>query len=158
MAQLSSRLQFIYDHLLPGRPVWDLCCDHGLLGQAALASGKFPKVYFVDQVEHIMAPLKQTFGSDPHASMLCQDAGQISDVVEGTVVIAGVGGDRILQILGGLCERDRLRASRLLLGPHRSEERFLASLDFLKAQGWQQTKSTRVIEGPRQRLIVELNF
>lgn len=35
MPLLSNRLKLIFDQLLPGHAVWDICCDHGYLGSHA---------------------------------------------------------------------------------------------------------------------------
>lgn len=64
MLKLSRRMQYVYDHLLTGSPVWDFCCDHGYLGLNAYSSGDFPQIHFVDQVPHIIEKLESRFRKD----------------------------------------------------------------------------------------------
>lgn len=129
MFKLSPRLQLIYDHLIPGKPVWDFCCDHGYLGLNAYESGLFPEVHFVDQVRHIIEHLRERFAQDHHLeehsaqSFFHPQAGEaVLTPVRGTAVIAGVGPSTVLKILEGLEERKLLQAERLILVPHGGEE------------------------------------
>lgn len=135
MFKLSRRMQLIYDHLLPGKPVWDFCCDHGYLGLNAYESGLFSEVHFVDQVPHIIEQLQQRFQSE----YFREDAGtkayfhsrpgeDVPVELQGTVVIAGVGAHTIFQILQGLVQKGVLKADRLILGPQRDEEKLLVFL------------------------------
>lgn len=55
--KLSPRLELILNHLNPGEPVWDVCCDHGILGRSAIRKNIFSEVHFVDQVVSIMQRL-----------------------------------------------------------------------------------------------------
>ncbi|NUN06584.1 MAG: tRNA (adenine(22)-N(1))-methyltransferase TrmK [Bdellovibrio sp.] len=130
MLKLSPRLQYVYDLLLPGKPVWDFCCDHGHLGLNAFESGDFPEVYFVDQVESIIQRLRGRFEaylpkskSTAQAHFLAASGQDIETSVCGTVVIAGVGAYTILGILQGVKEKGHLQAERLILGPQRDEEK-----------------------------------
>lgn len=131
--KLSNRLQFIYENLVPGQPVWDFCCDHGYLGVEALKSGKFPKVHFVDQVPHIVASVEAVVAEKfpefrSHANFFAGKGEDLSEVVSGNVVIAGVGAFAIFKILRALLEREFLLAERLILCPQRDEEKFVTML------------------------------
>lgn len=121
MPPLSARLQSIYEHLLPGEPVWDVCCDHGKLGQQALRSGQFPRVNFVDRAAHLIHPLRQKLGFDQRAQFFPVAAEQVNEEWSGTVVIAGVGAHLIKDILSEVIPR-AVRVQRWILGPHRHEE------------------------------------
>jgi tRNA (adenine22-N1)-methyltransferase len=59
--KLTPRLQTIFNSLMLGKPVWDLCCDHGYLGLRCYLSKQFPEVHFVDQVEEIITSLEVKF-------------------------------------------------------------------------------------------------
>lgn len=131
--KLPNRLQFIYENLLPAQPVWDFCCDHGYLGVEALKSGKFPQVYFVDQVPHIVenieALVTEKFSEfRTQAHFIASRGEEIAEVVQGSAVIAGVGAFAICKILDSLQRRNLLQASRLILCPQRDEEKFLTML------------------------------
>lgn len=139
--------------LIEGAEVWDLCCDHGYLGEAALESGLYPRVHFVDRVPAIIDRLRARLGSPERAVFHAVDAGDSPGPVEGTVVLAGVGADRIRQILGDLVRRDVLRARRVLICPQTKEE--LVGEDFAASMGlttW-AVRRYAVMEGPRRRTI-----
>ncbi|WP_295901469.1 SAM-dependent methyltransferase [uncultured Bdellovibrio sp.] len=132
MFKLSRRMQLIYDLLLPGKPVWDFCCDHGYMGLNAYESGLFPEVYFVDKVEHIIAQLKTRFENEYHrvdspaqAHFLAQQGEEIARPLRGSVVVAGVGAFTIFKIIQSLHEKGHLEAERLILCPQRDEEKLL---------------------------------
>lgn len=121
--------------------MWDFCCDHGYLGEAALLSGQFSSIHFVDQVPHIMQNLHSRLASHnfrgDRATTACYFytvAGENLDKeVDGNIAITGVGADTIQKILMGLWKRNLLKADLLVLGPHRD-----ASLlqSWLESQDW----------------------
>lgn len=132
---LSNRLKAIYENLIPQKDVWDICCDHGLLGIAAYRSDNFLDVYFVDQVESIMNSLRDKFYQHGYnesltkkAHFICASGENIQTKVSGTACISGVGALSILQILTPLEKKNALTADRLILGPHNDEEAFLESI------------------------------
>lgn len=156
MIHLSKRLQTLHDLLLPGEPAWDLCCDHGLLGLKALESGLFPRVHFVDQVPHIMQRLQGILDENPHrghAQCHTLPAENLAEPLTGSVVIAGVGGERILGMVKALTDRQMLRASRLILGPHKDEKTFVEDFKKLFEGRWEVVSHHPVVEGPRTRQI-----
>lgn len=123
-------MQLISDHLLPGKPVWDVCCDHGYLGLSAYKSGNHPAVHFVDRVRHIIDDLKQNFeenyfeeGHGTQAFFFAQSAEHLEISMEGSVVIAGVGAFTIEKIVTSLQRKGRLKAQRLILGPQSGAEK-----------------------------------
>lgn len=125
-------MQLIYDLLMPGEPVWDFCCDHGYLGLNAYESGLFPEIYFVDQVEHIIARLQKRFDtkyyreeSPVQAHFLSQPGEGVERPLRGTVVIAGVGAHTIFKIICGVHGKGLLQARRLILCPQRDEEKLI---------------------------------
>lgn len=138
MFKLSRRMQLIYDHLLPGKAVWDFCCDHGYMGLNAYESGLFTQVHFVDQVPHIIERLEQRFQSEyfrddsvSQAFFHPRAGGSLEQPVQGSVVIAGVGAHTILEIVRSLIEKGVLSADRLILGPQRDEEKLFVWLQNL---------------------------
>ena len=135
MPSLSPRIQLFADFLIPNEPVWDFCCDHGYLGIWAGLSGAFPEVHFVDRVPQIIQKLKHDIQRErypmpdkPLFYFWPQDGGSIPQVVEGTVVIAGVGAFPLMQILEKLISTDKLQAKRLILSPHSSIERMTSAI------------------------------
>lgn len=150
--KLSPRMQFIFDHLQPGQPVWDFCCDHGYLGFSAYRSGLFPAIYFVDQVEPIVEKLRARFQqihSRPEiistVKFLTCPGEDVMEEVTGTLVIAGVGAHTIFDILQGLHAKNFLKASRLVLVPQKDEEKLLEYLQEKAYFGYSQSLPTGLI-------------
>lgn len=153
MTSLSPRLQLLKSLLIEGQPVWDLCCDHGLLGHAALRSGLFPEVHFVDQVPAIIDKLRERWGTRPGAFYHALDAARIAQEVHGTVVGAGVGARTLIAIVGGLEKSGFLRAQRLVLAPQKNEDVFRAELERVLSEGWEFSERLEVVEGGRRRSV-----
>ncbi len=157
-------MQLIYDHLIPGKPVWDFCCDHGYLGTNAYMSGHFPRVYFVDQVKHLIEKLEQKYlahheESHPSQAFFIPQAGEdVRNSVEGTVVIAGVGPHSILKILKGLSENQSLKAERLILCSQGGEEILKEGLLTLSNFDYQiGNEDCKIEERGRVRKLLILN-
>lgn len=157
--KLSERLTAVYENLLPSKDVWDICCDHGYLGLAAYQSQKFPKVHFVDQVPSIMEKLKNLFLKfesiaeiDSKAIFICTAGEDLTTEVTGTVSITGIGGLNTFKILDGLSKNNFLNADRLILGPHKDNNKLL---DFIQnspqLKNYQLINEIEVIESDIKR-------
>lgn len=112
--KLSHRLSNIVKMITPQYVhVWDCCCDHGLLGAEILNQKLATTTHFVDivpelmqQVEHklkLFYPLT-AYATDtrPHWQVHCLDVAQLPlHDYQGRqlVIIAGVGGDLMLQMI-----------------------------------------------------------
>ncbi len=173
---LSTRLQFIYEQLEPGFDVWDLCCDHGYLGIVAFKSKKFQQVHFVDQAAHLVEALRARWATEADTHFYPCTAEAIDVPLTGNVVIAGVGGQKITEILLGLQSKGHLKARRLVLVPHKDEEAFEHWLELWVGQwieqptehstesrlqdsfvGFRLDQRLSVKEGPRVRRVFVLN-
>lgn len=124
MPALSDRLKLIFDQLLPGYAVWDICCDHGYLGSHAYQSQHFPEINFVDQVPEIITRLEMRFyreiaqSHNPTTSRFLALPGENLNLeLTGNVVISGVGSYTIFQILQSLQMKNLLKAHRIILCP-----------------------------------------
>lgn len=154
MIRLSPRLRLLLDQALPGKPLWDLCCDHGLLGMKALEEGQTSEVHFVDRVPSIMERLKERLQEENLVGSLhVQGAESLQCPLEGTVVIAGVGGDRILEILEALDGNGYLTADRLVLSPHKDERVFVEKFSEGLGKRWRLSEPLSVRESGRERPI-----
>lgn len=129
-------MQLIYDQLLPGQPVWDLCCDHGYIGLNAYESGRFTDIYFVDRVSHIVENLRDRFlkeycydDSQSQAYFFAMAGEEITQNVFGNLIVSGVGAFTISTIIKQLHFNGYLHAEKLLLCPQRDEEKLLAGLN-----------------------------
>jgi tRNA (adenine22-N1)-methyltransferase len=164
MPKLSLRLQTIYDHLLPGEPVWDFCCDHGYLGLYAYRVGRFPEVHFVDQVPEIMERLKHRFETKhlqaadfpSRAFFHIRDAAKMQRTLPGTVVMAGVGSHTILDFLKAA---DFSLTKRLILAPQKDEELLLQSLQTAPGIAFSHAlqKNLEIMEKDRRRTVLILD-
>jgi len=116
---LSFRLQQLLDRCQPGLPLWDLCCDHGLLGLQALTSGLFPEVVFNDAVAHVLEPLREQLGDFDNARVVHSFAEDIGEPLTGNLVLAGIGGEKIFKILSRHLEAGRLHAHNIVACPEK---------------------------------------
>lgn len=146
MAELGTRLQTIYDALLSQEEVWDVCCDHGLVGLKALQDSEIPFVHFVDQVPHIIEALPE----EEKARYYAVPAEELDQSLGGTVVIAGVGAYTILSIVQAWESKGILQAKRLILAPQRDPD--LVALQ--PRPGYKLIRIELVDERGRERFIL----
>lgn len=149
-------MQTILNELSPGHAVWDLCCDHGLLGIAALESKKFTDIHFSDQLEHAMDRLERQYRRFPQTHFHCGPCEDLSSVLDGNVVIAGIGAERMLKILEVLEDKALLNPSTLILGPQKNES--LLDPFLRQKERFYSIKVLEVAERHRQRRIYVLNL
>lgn len=130
--RISKRLQIVFDNLIQGLDVWDMCCDHGYLAGAAYESQKFPNVFFVDQVPEIIQKTEFIFKKHVYryqtttqAYFIAENAENLNRKVSGNVCISGVGAIAIYKILSALAKENHLYAQKLILGPHRDAEKLI---------------------------------
>ncbi|MFC3152310.1 tRNA (adenine(22)-N(1))-methyltransferase [Litoribrevibacter euphylliae] len=122
--KLSPRLQTIIDLVEQDyQHIWDTCCDHGLLGQALLAdtskesqsskeTDNRPVIHFVDVVPELMTQLETRLSDEANEfkkywQIHCQSAAQLNLLefpkeCRHLIIIAGVGGDLMIEIIQGL--------------------------------------------------------
>jgi tRNA (adenine22-N1)-methyltransferase len=119
---LSFRLQTLLDRCESGIPLWDLCCDHGLLGLEALAGGRFSEVIFNDAVAHVLVDLKARLTGLSDARIVHSLAEDIQEPLTGNLVLAGIGGEKIFKILTAHLQNGRLHARHILACPEKHGE------------------------------------
>ncbi|MFS4459567.1 SAM-dependent methyltransferase [Bdellovibrio sp. HCB2-146] len=164
MLKLSPRLQTVYDHLLPGKPVWDFCCDHGYLGLNAYESGIFPEVHFVDQVPSIITNLQTRFrrrapymdGHPSTAFFHAVPAEEIREQLTGNVVMLGVGAHTIIRVLQ---QQNFSNVDRLILGPQKMETLVVDVLKTAPALAFSHAlqKNLEVLEKERVRTLLVID-
>ena len=130
MLKLSKRLNQIeqmvtndYTH------IWDCCCDHGWLGMSLLGRQAAPNIHFVDIVPQLMTQiegtLQQFFTDSPsHWKTHCVDVAQLPlQQYEGKhlIIIAGVGGDLMIQFIQCIHQQYPHLALDFLLCPVRHQ-------------------------------------
>lgn len=122
LKQIEAMVTSQYDH------IWDCCCDHGLSGAALLAKHAAPFIHFVDVVPALMHELENKlmrfFPENSNASsrwkMHCMDVSTLSlETYEGKhlIIIAGVGGDLMGELVKAIYQRNPYTDMDFLLCP-----------------------------------------
>ena len=126
LQQIDSMITRQYDH------IWDCCCDHGLLGYLLLRRDATRTVHFVDVVEPLIAEVEAklqrffTLGFPEHAWQVhCTDVTQlqVSSAAlanansKHLMVIAGVGGDLLIDLVSALVKANPGQNMEFLLCP-----------------------------------------
>jgi len=135
LKQIESMVISDYTH------IWDCCCDHGLLGSALLSRLAAPCIHFVDIVPELMKELEdklQRFypNSPSNWQTHCLDVAALPiGEHEGKhlVMIAGVGGDLIIQFVNAIHQSHFATNIDFLLCPVHHQftlRRQLIELDF----------------------------
>ena len=89
---LKGRLKFLHCYIGPDeRKIYDLFCDHGLLGSELLKSNK-ASVAFNDKRDHLISNLRLEHGENRMAEFHLCDAQNLHFYEKSLVVMAGVGG------------------------------------------------------------------
>lgn len=141
------------DLIGPASEVWDVCCDHGLVGLEVLRRNPKARVHFVDRVPSIMEALRgklenMASAEKDRGTIHLGEAEALALPLRGTVVIAGVGGQRIEGILRRWIERELVDFDRLILGPHKDEDWLMEQLPgILSPTRWASESLWRVPEG-----------
>jgi tRNA (adenine22-N1)-methyltransferase len=155
---MSERLRFLLSKARAGSPLWDIGCDHGYLAESACFSGLFPEVHFVDPVLHQIEKIRTrlAFRRPPQTRVFLHalKGEEIQVPIEGTVVLAGIGGATMFSVLSSWNERGLLGKSRLVLSPHKDLEELLENL---KKLPFVLVEKTEVQECGRLRPVLVLD-
>ena len=125
---MTKRLIQIFE-LADGKELWDIGCDHSLLAKINLREKKFSYVYCVDKskasLEKIYSGKSGRLRLDPENIVLIEADGCDLDwsEVAGSVVIAGVGANTVLKIVGSCPEKHRKKLT-WILNPFSSIDKF----------------------------------
>lgn len=152
---ISNRIREISSLARPKWPTYDLCCDHGMIGLWILESQKSSSLTLVDCVHEIVKQLDEKiarFGSHLPIKTQAQDASKINiPEQQANVVIAGVGGRKIIRILSAIYQND-FRDHNLILNPAAPSpelESFLKErgLDFCQREITENNQTHRLLWG-----------
>ncbi len=105
--------------------IWDCCCDHGLLGSALLARLAAPCIHFVDTVPELIdeleKKLQRSYPRPPsNWQVHCLDVAELPvEQYQGKnlVIIAGVGGDLVTQLVNAIHQNHSATNIDFLLCP-----------------------------------------
>lgn len=119
----SKRIQALINLIDPSTEVlWDLCCDHGKIGLAALEKYPHLKIHFVDQVPSIMDRLKKNLGTDIPSKTInfhISDIRKLSFPPGATIIAAGVGGLLLIEFLEAILPAN-IPNLQIILGAHQN--------------------------------------
>lgn len=146
---MTPRLRFLLEQANPDGPLWDVGCDHGYLGELALQK-KIRPVYFVDAAAHVMSELKRKLSRQYVDAKFLHLRGQdIDQVVSGSFVMAGFGGDQMAEILEILFQKQLVKNCRFILSPHKDEEKIRS----LVISGLSKTAELEFTERKKKRPV-----
>ena len=122
----SERVREITGLLHPALPVWDLCCDHGQIGCAALAALTGTQVVFVDRARPTVERLERRLGHSQRFAgryrVQCDDVLQMElPAAAVNFVVAGVSTNLICAFLSRLLDR---RGDRIVCNTFQDASRF----------------------------------
>ncbi len=124
---LSPRLSALADMVSPSyTDIWDCCCDHGYLGETLLMRHHQARLNFIDQVPELIERLRLRLGAlaeiQGRWSAHCLDLKLLSLPSENPrplMIIAGVGGDLVVELVEALLQQNPEHSIDLLLCPVR---------------------------------------
>ncbi|WP_295890855.1 tRNA (adenine(22)-N(1))-methyltransferase TrmK [uncultured Vibrio sp.] len=119
LKQIDELVDSSYDH------IWDCCCDHGFLGAQLLSRGAGGHIHFVDIVENLMAKVESNLqrfflDSDTPWSVHCIDVATLplkQHSGRHLIIIAGVGGDLMIDLINSILDRNPAATIDFLLCP-----------------------------------------
>lgn len=106
--------------------IWDCCCDHGQLGMELLERGASDTVHFVDILEPLMLEIETQLSAQAsyknHWQVHCLDVAKIpiaetDESDSHLVIIAGVGGDLLIELVQEILIRNPDRHIEFILCP-----------------------------------------
>lgn len=106
--------------------IWDCCCDHGQLGMELLQRSAADTVHFVDILDHLMLEIKTQLSANTHYKshwqVHCLDVAQLpiseTDINDShLVIIAGVGGDLLIELVEKILSDNPGRNIEFILCP-----------------------------------------
>lgn len=149
--KIPQRFEFFCSIIDLNLPLWDIGCDHGKLGELALKKGVV-HAHFVDSAEHLISHLKHRIRLRyKNASFYPTKAQYLNSEISGSIIMAGFGGDQMLEILSIWLELNQIKKSRWVLSPHKDEGKlkdFLISLSDIynfEVKSYTEKKRTRPV-------------
>ena len=103
--KLSPRLNTLCQSIKPNEfhHIWDCCCDHGYLGQQLMVEHPTSQIHFVDVMPHLINEVKNRLNNHVQTNWVthCTSAEniQLHTKHNHLVIIAGVGGDLLIEIV-----------------------------------------------------------
>lgn len=139
MTTSSKRLKYLSSLVSHNKSViWDLCCDHGLIGESFIRKENIREVHFVDCVPHIVDKLEKRMtatSSDFKCCYYALDAAKtpIYNSNLESVIIAGIGGYKLMDILSAMIEKYEYLKPEFIISAHKNWDKvknFLVTNNF----------------------------
>ncbi|HXH29422.1 MAG TPA: tRNA (adenine(22)-N(1))-methyltransferase TrmK [Bacteriovoracaceae bacterium] len=117
--RLSLRLKKLQQLQQGTEVIWDIGCDHGLLGTSFLTQPEIKKIHLVDPSEEVINKLRDTYITNEQIS-IHHGFGQSIELDKNTktIYIAGMGGKEIKEIILNLIPQ-LSETDQLIISPHR---------------------------------------
>lgn len=128
MPKVSFRIQELVN-IAPGPYdyVWDLCCDHGFIGEQFLKSNNIPKeIIFIDRVQSIISSLENRLVTTDipkgvRLNFIAKSATEVNyeKTKKNLFIIAGIGGVLSIEILKQILKtQSNLLSSTFIVSAH----------------------------------------
>lgn len=161
MNRLGKRLAALRDAITEDYDdIWDVCCDHGFLGESLLLLGRAKHLHLVDQLPVITKQLEERFNQYPEEQYSIDTCAGEELIVNKNrktlVIISGVGGETVVDILSALAANNDLKGVDFLLSPANHAYELRA---YLRQQHYGLINESVVFERRRgyELLLVKLN-
>jgi len=151
MNRLGKRLAALRDAVTEDYDdIWDVCCDHGFLGESLLLLDRVKHLHLVDQLPVITKQLEERFNKYPeeqYSIYTCAGEELVFYKNRKTlVIISGVGGETVVDILSALAVNNDLKGIDFLLSPANHAYQLRA---YLRQQHYGLIKESVVFERRR---------
>jgi tRNA A22 N-methylase len=154
----SQRFNHILGLIHPCDEVWDIGCDHGLIGIEAFRREKARRIYFVDPAKDVIRNLQNTVATYiPRGSFsIHQKKGHEIELPEQnqqrSFVLVGFGGKQIIQALEHI-QQAQQRVAQFILSPHRDH---LKLREFLHHGNWHLAGEAIIEENQQSYLVLDV--
>lgn len=152
---LSQRLQALKDQAQSSSSIWDIGCDHGLLGLSFSNESAVDIIHLVDPSTLVIKALKDKLkDSDITRINILLNKGQEVklDPLQKTIFIAGMGGKEIKEILQNF-EAQVTPLDQVLISPHRN---ILLLREYLVESSWRLKHESVLYEDGQFYLMLDL--
>lgn len=155
---LSIRLQSLRNKYQNERSIWDIGCDHGLLGLSFACEPSVEAIHLVDPSSAVINQLQKTIDSyiTKTRIFIHHSHGQKVELGEGDhlIFIAGMGGKEIREILESL-KPQLSPPSRIIISPHRN---ILELRKFLNSSRYRLESESVLLDGEQFYQIIALSL
>lgn len=159
-SSLSQRLLRLKHLAHPhSKSIWDISCDHGLLGLSFLHQTEIQEIHLVDPsdlvIDVLQKKLYDSYITVPDKIKIHHSEGQkliLNDLSPKTIFIAGMGGKEIQDILIAF-ENRVAQGDQLVISPHR---KILELREYLKHSPWRLKAEEVLFEDGQFYLMLSL--